>query len=105
MGPLATRVDIDRLLRVVSASDDFINAQPSGSCGTGLKINPLSHMSPYVIKATLKSSGKSMTIGITDFKDPKKSTSGARLYVTGSPYDCLPSLHKVGKQSCGGPAT
>ena len=50
-------------------------------------------MSPYVIKATVKDSGKSMTIGITDFKDPlKKSTSGARLYVTGPPYDCLPTL-------------
>ena len=52
-------------------------------------------MSPYVIKATLKSSGKSMTIGITDFKDSKKSTSGARLYVAGPPYDCLPTLRKA----------
>ena len=97
MGPLATRVDIDRLLRAVSASDDFINAKPYGSCGKELKTNPLSHMSPYVIKATLKSSGKGMTIGIIDSKDPstKQSTSGARLYVAGPPHDCSPTLRKA----------
>ncbi|MCP4239079.1 MAG: hypothetical protein GY772_00790, partial [bacterium] len=84
--PLARRVDIDRIFRVILDSEWFTSVGPCGSLGQRWKINPWSHMSPCKIAVAIGNRIPRAEVGVTDEGGTgRKSSSGARLYVMTTP--------------------
>ena len=52
--PLAKRVDLDRLFGLMRCSPEWSQVSPKGDRGTGYKVNPWSHMTPYRIQALFR---------------------------------------------------
>ena len=95
--PLATRVDIDRVYRVVVDSQWFAGVCQVGSHKKQLKQNPWSHMSLYRVQVRRFLEKCPVDIGVTDEGDLyRRSSSGARLYTMG------PAHLKVWEMTKGG---
>ncbi|MFY7907832.1 MAG: hypothetical protein ACOVO0_16985, partial [Burkholderiaceae bacterium] len=83
--PLRVRMDLDRVHRQLVASGCFVQIHPLGSGGGPYKESPWGHMTPF--KSGFTWLDKQFQCGVTDEGNSKKSTSGARLYLTGPPRE------------------
>ena len=100
--PLARRVDIDRVFRVIKDSGWFTSYECCGSLNMSLKHQPWAHMSPYKVAVTTRDTSfrTKMEIGVTDegtqgATETRRSSSGARLYCMGKPEFTTPILLMV----------
>ena len=90
-GPLAVRIDLDRVRRLLHQSKQFSDVRPVGSGGGPYKDNPWKHMAPY--RCGLSLHGVEFAVGITGEGAPDKpSSSGARLFATAGPNAELPTV-------------
>ncbi len=102
--PLVVRVDIDRVYQNLTDSNMFRNVTATGSLGSRFKVNPWSHMNPYKVSVTSVTTGKRYIVGVTDDTSSdiaRPSSSGARLYVEGSPDGLREALCQVESKHIG----
>ena len=75
-------MDLDRVYRMMSVSSSFTDVRPMGSGGGPFKERPWEHMTPY--KIAMEWGGGTFQVGITDEGPHKASSSGARLWMSGT---------------------
>ena len=100
--PLAQRVDLYRSFGLMGCSPEWSQVSPKGDRGTGYKVTPWAHMTPYPIQASFRwavanpnleprpvDSEVLVIVGVTDNweRHEKVSSSGAKVYVQVS-LDC-----------------
>ena len=101
--PLARRIDIDRVYRVLRESRFFHSVAPWGGRGSPdegrgcFKTEPWAHLNVYKVLAECGASEEQFEIGVTDNKtaDIVGSRSGARLYCRPAKAKTAPSADTV----------